>query len=121
MTAPFSTMIHGPDGEPMPISLKVSTGCSAIVSAAHRSRDGQMHGHAWEVRAWWPEGPDATEKQAELRSYLSVFDHQVLGDEIAWAEALAKAVCLGMRCSKVEVSRPLEGLFAIAEVDPSHD
>lgn len=115
MTAPYTMTIHGKDGEPTPINLKVSTGCSAIVSAAHKSVDGVMHGHTWEVVAWWPEGPDATEKQAELRNYLSIFDHTVLADGIAWGEALAKSILLGMHCTKVEVRRPLEGLFAIVE------
>lgn len=119
MTALYSTTIHGPDGEPMPIDLRVMTGASAIVSAAHRSRDGNLHGHTWEVTAWWPEGPCAVERKAALTSFLSVFDHQVLGDEMAWGEALAKAALLGLHCLKVEVRRPLEGIFAVAERMPA--
>jgi hypothetical protein len=42
-----------------------------------------------------------------------------LGDETAWGEALATAILLGMDCHKVEVRRPLEGLFAIAERFPA--
>ncbi len=103
----------------MPTNLKVLTGASAIVSAAHRSRDGALHGHTWEVVAWWPEGECAVKKKAALTNYLSIFDHTVLGDETAWGEALATAILLGMDCHKVEVRRPLEGLFAIAERFPA--
>jgi hypothetical protein len=54
-------------------------------------------------------------KQAELNSYLSMFDHRVLGPDLAWAEALAEAICRGLDCYRVEVSRPLERLGAIVE------
>lgn len=60
-------------------------------------------------------GPDATAKQRELVSYLSIFDHQVLGDEVAWGEALGKSICLGLGCVRVDVSRPLERLYAKVE------
>ena len=95
--------------------LTVWTGAEAIMSAAHRSREGQMHGHTWTVRAWWAAGPDVTERQAALREYLTIFDHHVLADELAWGESLARSICLGMDAVRVEVSRPLEGLFAVAE------
>jgi predicted deacylase len=51
-----------------------------------------------------------------LRKYLSIFDHQLLGDEVACGEALARSILLGLGCVKVEVRRPLEGLFAVAEI-----
>lgn len=120
MTHHSTSEIVGLVAAPTLTNLKVLTGASAIISAAHRSREGQMHGHTWEVRAWWTGKPDAMQKQAELRSYLSIFDHTVLGDETAWAETLATSICLGMGCVKVEINRPLEGLFAVAELgEPS--
>lgn len=115
MTALFTTMTNGQDGEPTRIALKVLTGVSGIISAAHRSKDGNLHGHTWEVVAWWAEGPCAVERKAALTKYLSTFDHAVLADDCAWGEALATAILLGMNCEKVEVRRPLEGLFAVAE------
>lgn len=78
-----------------------------------------MHGHTWEVTAWWTGCPDAVAKQDELTRYLSVFDHTVLADGIAWAEKLAEAILLGMECERVEVRRPLERLHAIVERLPS--
>lgn len=96
--------------------IVVSTGASAVVSAAHRARDGSMHGHTWEITAWWAEGADATTLKKMLEDYLGVFDHAVLGDELAWGEALAKAALLGLGCVKVEVRRPLERLYAVAEL-----
>lgn len=55
------------------------------------------------------------EKQKELSNYLLIFDHSVLADGVAWAEKLAESILIGMDCVKVEVSRPLERLFATAE------
>lgn len=95
--------------------MKELTGVGAILSAAHRSRDGNMHGHTWEVVTWWQGCPDAVEKQRELVEYLSVFDHTVLADGIAWGEKLAETILLWMDCERVEVSRPLERIYAIAE------
>lgn len=93
--------------------MQILTGVSAVFSAAHNSRDGVLHGHTWQVTAWWDNEPDAVQKQIELRKYLSVFDHTVLADGVAWGEYLAHAILLGMGCCRVEVSRPLEGIFAV--------
>lgn len=91
------------------------TGASAIVSAAHRDTSGNLHGHTWEVTAWWREGEDGVKLQRDLEHYLTVFDHTVLGDDVAWGEALAKSILIGLKCVRVEVRRPLERLFAMAE------
>lgn len=99
--------------------MKVLTGARGVLSAAHRSRDGIMHGHTWEIVAWWTGEPDAVEKQRELNDYLKVFDHTVLADGVAWAESLGRAMCMGLECVKVEISRPLEGLYAVVEQSPS--
>lgn len=98
------------------MNVRTRTGVSAILSAAHRSREGVLHGHTWEVTCWWDDCPDAVQKQAELRKYLSVFDHTVLADDVAWGETLAKAILIGMGCTRVDVNRPLERIFATAEL-----
>lgn len=99
----------------MPTRLKALTGAGWIFCAAHRGADGAMHGHTWEVTCWWEGCPDATVKQRELSSYLSIFDHTVLADEVAWAEKLGEALLLGLGCQRVEVRRPLERLYAVIE------
>lgn len=115
MTQDLTSGIAGLDEKPMQTNLKVLTGVSSILCAAHRSVEGSMHGHTWEVTCWWSGVPDAVQKQAELNKYLSIFDHAVLADGIAWAEKLAETIILGMDCQKVEVRRPLERLYAVAE------
>ena len=115
MTQDLTSEIAGLAGKPMPIGLRVFTGASAILCAAHRSAEGVMHGHTWEVTCWWEDSPDAVQKQIELNKYLSIFDHAVLADGIAWAEKLAETIIHGMNCKKVEISRPLERLYAVAE------
>lgn len=96
-------------------TVSAFTGASAIISAAHRDTAGNLHGHTWEITAWWPEGTDGVELKQKLEQYLKVFDHTVLGDDVAWGEAIAKAVLVGLKCSRVEVRRPLERLYAAAE------
>lgn len=92
--------------------FRAFTGASAVLSAAHRSREGNLHGHTWQVTAWWPEGDCAVNRQRQLNEYLKIFDHTVLGDDFAWGEALGKAIAIGLDCERVDVSRPLEGIFA---------
>lgn len=95
--------------------MRILTGVSAVFSAAHNSREGVLHGHTWQVTAWWSTEPDAAQKQQELRQYLKTFDHTVLDDSMAWGEYVGRKILADMGCCKVEVSRPLEGLFAVAE------
>lgn len=116
MTQQLISETAGRVGEHTPTSLKVFTGVSAILSAAHRSREGVMHGHTWQVTCWWTGSPDAVEKKRELVKYLSVFDHTVLADDVAWGETLATAILYGMDCQRVDVERPLEGIFARVEL-----
>lgn len=100
---------------PTQTALKILTGAKSVICAAHRSKDGNLHGHTWTVRAWWRGNPCAVTKQAELTKYLSIFDHTVLGDDEAWGEALAQSIIWGLTCEKVEVSRDAEGIYASAE------
>lgn len=95
--------------------MKTLTGAKAVLSAAHRSKEGNMHGHTWEIVCWWDNEPDAVEAQKNLQAYLKIFDHTVLADGLAWGEYLAKSILHGLECVKVEVNRPLEGLFAVVE------
>lgn len=52
---------------------------------------------------------------SKLRSYLSRFDHSVLPDELAWGEAFGAQIVADLGCVKVEIERPLEGIFATVE------
>lgn len=97
--------------------MKTLTGVTGIISAAHRSVDGNLHGHTWEIKAWWYSGECAVSLKNRLTDYLKIFDHTVLGNTTSWGEALGAAIIHGLGCCKVEVSRPLEGIFAIVEVD----
>lgn len=114
MTAPLTQTV-GQGAAPTLTGLKVLTGATAIFCAAHRGKDGALHGHTWEVTAWWSGEPCAVEKKQMLDNYLSSFDHTILGNGVGWSEALAKSVLTGLDCERVEVSRPSERLHAIVE------
>lgn len=116
MTQHSTSETGGQVAAPMRTNLRALTGVSAILSAAHRSKEGVLHGHTWEITCWWADCPDAVQKRAELTKYLSVFDHTVLADNVAWGETLAKAILIGMGCVRVDVNRPLERIFARVEV-----
>lgn len=98
--------------------MQTLTGVSAVFSAAHRSAEGVLHGHTWQVTAWWDNEPDAVQKQKELKEYLSIFDHSVLADGVSWGEYLGKAIVHGVKCVRVDISRPLEGIYAVVEYRP---
>jgi len=92
------------------------TGVSGIISAAHYSRDGKLHGHTWQVVVWYHAAKfgtfDAEIKKRLLSKYLARFDHNVIDDQYAWGEDLAEKIGIDLRAVAVDVSRPLEGIFA---------
>jgi len=91
-------------------------GVGGIVSAAHRDTGtGKLHGHTWEVTAWFCRGTDAVIRQCRLDSILSEIDHTELPDQLAWGEDIAEWVAAKFddsACVAVDVSRPLERLYA---------
>lgn len=109
------TSVDGPAGAFEQANMRSWTGVSGVVSAAHRSRDGVMHGHTWEIVAWWPAGEDALVLRDRLDRYLAFFDHTVMGDEVAWGEAFARAIVLGLGCHRVDIRRTLERIYARTE------
>lgn len=92
------------------------TGVSGVISAAHYSRDGKLHGHTWQVVVWFHAAGvgtfDAEYKKKLLAQYLKRFDHNVIDDQYAWGEDLAEKIGMDLRAAAVDVSRPLEGIFA---------
>ena len=94
----------------------VETGVGVVISASHRDHlTGQMHGHSYEIIAWFATGDrDARVLQEQLRAVTAAFDHVVLED--AWGEQLADKIRgLLHDCVEVEVRRPLERIYARAK------
>jgi 6-pyruvoyl-tetrahydropterin synthase len=91
------------------------TGVSGVISAAHYSRDGVLHGHTWQVVVWWQADShmlSADGRKQSLADYLRKFDHSVLPEQLTWGEDLAERIGLDMRAAAVDISRPLEGIYA---------
>ena len=92
-------------------------GAGWYFSASHNDTVRQeMHGHSYEVTAWWPADPprDAVCLQVTLREVLKAgFDHKTLPAHLGTMEALAAAIgSLMTGCVGVDVSRPVERLYA---------
>jgi len=96
------------------MSGRVLTGVSGHFSAAHKGADGSIHGHTWQVMAWFetPTRCDAICHKAALDGLLGHWDHSILPDELAWGEDIARTVGKLVNCVEVIVSRPLDGLHA---------
>lgn len=93
--------------------MVILTGVGAHLCAAHRDIAGRLHGHSYEVVAWFPAGSDAVALQCMLQAVIAHFDHTELLQELTRAEALAEAIAkLLPNCLQVDISRPLERLFA---------
>ena len=92
------------------------SGVSGTISAAHYSRDGKLHGHTWQVVVWYHVGDekilDAEHRKQLLAEYLASFDHTLLPNELAWGEDLAEKIGIDLCAAAVDVSRPLEGIYA---------
>ena len=88
------------------------TGVGGIFSASHNSPEGVLHGHSYEVWAWFPQS-DARGLQERLNEVLAALDHSHLSEELAWGEALAEHLARQLpNCLEVEVRRPLERIGA---------
>lgn len=95
------------------------TGVGWYFSASHHDRlTGKVHGHSWEVTAWHrcEDENDAVILQENLRGICKTFDHTVLPDGLARAEDMAMAILKlsPPSCVEVQISRPLERLYARA-------
>jgi len=93
--------------------MMTRTGVGAVLCAAHRSVEGQLHGHTWEITAWFPSGADAFELQRLLVGFLAQWDHAELPAHLSRGEHLAAAIGQSLSmCVQVDVSRPPERIFA---------
>ena len=92
------------------------TGVGAVFSAAHRDAStGNLHGHSWEVTVWLTGRPDAGRAKVKLDRLLAAIDHTELPASIAWGEDMARWIAerwADSACVRVDISRPLERLYA---------
>ena len=95
------------------------TGVGTILSAAHHDKStGKIHGHTWEVVAWFHyDGTDFAVRKYLLDQVVSRLDHNCLPDKIAWGEALARYIGDAINsehdsCIAVDVNRPIERIYA---------
>lgn len=108
---------HGMKRGKIQFGITTSTGVGGFICAAHRDKNtGKLHGHTWEVEAWFKDRSNAVELQNELQSVLAEFDHQELPDNFAWGEELASEILKRLsNCQEVKISRASERIYAIAK------
>lgn len=108
------------------------TGAGGVFCAAHADKTtGNMHGHTWQVIAWFYMG-EAEAVRDLLQGILKTIDHTTLPPELAWGEDLAEWIagklnenpnCPAPRstplCVRVQVNRPAEHIYAEWQIDPS--
>lgn len=87
------------------------TGVGGFFCASHSPQGVPVHGHTWEVTAWFPVG-EAEALRETLQSFLKRFDHTHLPDSLAWGEDMAEHICHALGAVKVQVNRPLERIYA---------
>jgi 6-pyruvoyl-tetrahydropterin synthase len=87
------------------------TGVGGTFCASHHTPEGVLHGHSYQVWAYFPDG-DARGLQGALRRELDRLDHSHLPDELAWGEAIAEHLGHMLGAAKVRVTRPLEMIEA---------
>lgn len=91
----------------------MQTGVSGVISVAHHDDHGRLHGHTYEIKAWWAaDGTDALERQDQLARVLKLYDHRGLGANERSGEQLARLIGEKLACEEVEVSRYGERIYA---------
>lgn len=99
---------------------RILTGVGAVLTADHRSRRGEVHGHTWEITVWLSyDGLDALTARHILEDILAPHQGKCLPDTLAWAEQLAPWVAARFHeelfpreAVRVTVARQAERLFA---------
>lgn len=118
MTQPWTSVIAGLVGgrTRTPSKAETLTGVGALLEAQHRSRSGDVHGHTWDIMAWFSfDGHDALGARRELEQILAPHQGKCLPDAIAWAENLAPWIAGQFEYRQpvcVTVARPDVRLFA---------
>jgi len=90
----------------------ILTGVSAFICSAHRGPTGQLHGHTWTIKAFFPASECALVLKARLEAACAFFDHQELLDDLTRGEGLADAIAeLLPGVALIDLERPAEGIF----------
>lgn len=93
---------------------RILTGVSGSFTAQHKCAEDELHGHTWNVLAWFetPHRADARLYKAMLDNMLSGWDGGVLPDYAEWGEDIARTIGKLVNCVEVVVSREAEGIYA---------
>jgi 6-pyruvoyl-tetrahydropterin synthase len=82
----------------------------AVLSVAHNSPEGKLHGHSYAVWAKFRFGSDARMLKRHVENVTVPLDHDMLKDEVSLAENLAEYIGSQLPgCIFVECRRELEG------------
>ena len=94
--------------------MRSTIGVKEVISVAHRPLGGgPLHGHSYEIVAWFDGGQDAVPLKAALKAVLAELDHADMPNDLSRAEDMG--AWIGARlpgCKVVDVNRPLEGFYA---------
>lgn len=90
------------------------SGVRAILSAAHVGPEGTIHGHTWEIVAWFlASETDARDLLSLLDAKVGAIDHTMLPHDLSRGEDIARWVGSSLPgCVQVDVSRSAERIFA---------
>ena len=88
------------------------TGVGFVLSVAHNSPEGVLHGHSYEVTVWYRFGSDARALQRHTDYIREKYDHSLVDDALRFGEDLAEQIGRDLPgCIRVDVDRPLERIF----------
>ena len=95
--------------------MRIESGTRGVISAAHRDVfTNSLHGHTYEVVAWWEyDGISIVKKKEHLDRAVTLFDHTCLANEFSWAEDMGRMLLKELNCVRLEINRPLEGFFCL--------
>ena len=98
------------------------TGIGFVLSVAHNSPEGVLHGHSYDVTVWYRFGHDARALQRQVEAARAPLDHTLVSDELQLAENLAEYLGKQLPGSvAVDCNRPLERIYARWEATPHRE
>lgn len=93
--------------------MRILLGVKEVIGVAHHPKGGgPLHGHTYEVVAWFGPGHDMVALKRQLRAVLDELDHTTLPDDLTLSEEIGAWVMKRLPgCRVAEANRPSEGFL----------
>lgn len=82
--------------------MRTLAAVTANAECAHRSADGKIHGHSYQIEVWFMAGPDLVKTRAAILAIVAKVDHSMLEESVGAPSQEAMAEWLFLQCESIK-------------------